>query len=134
MQRSAHAGVSCRAFAVASGLLIAAAGQALAGEAEVVAVEIRAEGGGTYRFDVTVRHGDEGWDHYADAWDVVAPDGTVLGTRKLLHPHETEQPFTRSLSGVAIAAGIDEVTVRARDSVHGYGGAEMTVAVPREGS
>jgi hypothetical protein len=28
---------------------------------------------------------------------VLAPDGTVLGRRELLQPHETEQPFTREL-------------------------------------
>ena len=27
---------------------------------------------------MTVRHADTGWDHYADKWDVVAPDGAVL--------------------------------------------------------
>jgi len=111
-------------------LLLAA--PALAGEADVVGVEMTPEAGGTWRFDVTVAHADEGWDHYADAWQVVAPDGTILGTRELLHPHETEQPFTRSLTGVAIPAGITEVTVRARDSVHGFGGAEMTVASPSD--
>jgi hypothetical protein len=65
-----------------------------------------------------------------DAFEVVAPDGMVLSTRTLLHPHVDEQPFTRSLSGVEIPAGIGEVTVRAHDSVDGYGGAEMTVALP----
>jgi hypothetical protein len=104
------------------------AGGALAGEADVVAVEV-SRSGSLYRFDVTVRHGDTGWDHYADGWDVVAPDGSVLGTRTLLHPHENEQPFTRSLSGVAVPAEITEVTVRAHDSVDGYGGAEMSVAL-----
>ena len=59
-----------------------------AGEADVVGVKIIKEGTGTYRFDVSVRHGDEGWKHYADGWDVVAPDGVVLGTRELAHPHE----------------------------------------------
>lgn len=91
-----------------------------AGDAEVV--DARAtESGGTWRFDVAVRHPDTGWDHYADKWDVMAPDGTVLGTRVLLHPHETEQPFTRSLSGVEIPDGIDEVLIRAHDNVDGYG-------------
>ena len=79
-----------------------------------------------------MQHADEGWDHYADAWDVVAPDGTVLGTRTLLHPHETEQPFTRVLSGVAIPDDVVQVTIRAHDSIHGYGGQELTVGVPRE--
>jgi hypothetical protein len=104
---------------------------AAAGEADVVEAEVTAAGDGTYRFDVTVQHADTGWDHYADGWDVVAPDGTVLGTRTLLHPHENEQPFTRSLTGVAIPDGVTEVTIRAHDSVDGYGGKELTVALPR---
>ena len=97
----------------------------------MVGVEVSKGGDGSYRFDVTVAHGDEGWDHYADAWDVVAPDGSVLGTRVLAHPHENEQPFTRSTT-VTIPDGISEVTLRAKDSVHDYGGAEMTVTLPAE--
>jgi hypothetical protein len=104
-------------------------GVALAGEADVVDVKATHEAGGTWRFDVTVRHADEGWDHYADKWEVLAPDGTLLATRVLLHPHETEQPFTRSLSGVTIPADVDRVTIRAHDSVHGYGGAVLAVAL-----
>jgi len=100
---------------------------AAAGEADVVAATATQESGGTWRFDVTVRHDDEGWDHYADAWEVRSPDGDVLGTRKLLHPHDNEQPFTRSLSGVAIPAGIDEVEIAAHDSVHGWGGPTVRV-------
>ncbi len=99
----------------------------LAGEADVVRAEATAGSDGTWNFRVTVAHGDTGWDHYADRWDVLAPDGKVLGTRVLLHPHEAEQPFTRSLYGVAVPEGIAEVTLRARDSEHGYGGAEVTV-------
>ena len=101
-----------------------------AGEADVVGVTVRAQGDGRYSFNVAVRHGDDGWQHYADKWDVVAPDGTVLGTRVLLHPHENEQPFTRSLSGVSVPAGVDRVTLRAHDLVHGYGGTEMQVMLP----
>jgi hypothetical protein len=63
-----------------------------AGEADVLEVSVTSTGGGTYRFDVTVQHADTGWDHYADAWEVLAPDGTVLGARRLLHPHTEEQP------------------------------------------
>ena len=104
---------------------------AAAGEADVVSVQAVPEGEGRWRFHVTVRHADEGWDHYADKWDVVAPDGRLLGTRVLLHPHEAEQPFTRSLGGVAIPAEIDRVMLRAHDSVHGYGGAEVEAEVSR---
>lgn len=104
---------------------------ALAGEAEVEDVKVRMTDKDTYAFDVTVRHADEGWDHYADKWEVVGPDGSVLGTRKLLHPHVDEQPFTRSLADVKIPESIQEVTVRAHDSVHGYGGKTMVVELPR---
>jgi len=101
-----------------------------AAPADVVAVEVREEPGGSYRFDVTIASDETGWDKYADRWQVLAPDGTVLGTRELAHPHVTEQPFTRSLGGVTIPDGVERVRVRAHDSVEGWGGAEMTVALP----
>ncbi len=116
-------------LAVATVLLAAPIVPVLAGEADVTGVEVTPTGGGTFRFDVTVRHADRGWDHYADKWDVLAPDGTALGTRVLYHPHVDEQPFTRSHT-VTVPAGIDRVTVRAHDKVDGYGGAEMTVELP----
>ena len=103
---------------------------AYAGEADVIEVNVRRIAGDTYNFDVTVRHTDEGWKHYANKWDATAPDGTVLGTRILAHPHVNEQPFTRSLTGVKIPENIDEVTVRAHDLVHGYGGKTVNVKVP----
>ncbi len=89
---------------------------------------------GTWIFYVTVRHPDTGWDDYADGWDVLTPDGTVLKpdpsspfTRLLLHPHETEQPFTRSQDGILISRDVTQVRVRAHDLVDGYGGREVTV-------
>ena len=104
--------------------LITSAG-ALAGEADVMEVSVRQSGDGTYAFSVTVKHGDTGWDHYANRWQVIGPDGAVLGERVLLHPHENEQPFIRSLSGIVIPEGIEEVTVRAGDSVHDFGRVEF---------
>ncbi len=80
---------------------------------------------------VTLRHPDTGWDHYADGWEVLAPDGTRLGFRELLHPHETEQPFTRSLGGVAIPDGLDRVLIRARCSVDGWNEAVTEVDLAR---
>lgn len=111
--------------------LLRATSPTLAGEADVLSVEPVAEPGGTWRFAVTVRHADQGWDHFADRWQVLAPDGAVLGERELLHPHDNEQPFTRSLSGVVVPDGVTEVTVRAHDKVHGWSGAGMIVPLPR---
>lgn len=101
-----------------------------AGEADVVDVEVVAASSGKFDFHVAVRHEDEGWDHYANVWQVIGPDGSVLGERVLLHPHVNEQPFTRSLMGVSISDDIDSVSVRAGDSVHEFGGAEKIVRLP----
>ncbi|EFO29987.1 conserved hypothetical protein [Roseibium sp. TrichSKD4] len=97
-------------------MLLGAVSQA--GNVEIVGAEAR-ETGETWRFAVTLKHADTGWDHYADLWQVVAPDGTLLGKRVLAHPHVNEQPFTRSLSGVVIPSEVDHVFIRARDSKHG---------------
>ena len=101
-----------------------------AGEADVVKAEVKKLGDGTYRFDVTVSHRDEGWDHYANKWDVLGPDGAVLWTRTLYHPHVDEQPFTRSLSGMKVPEGTSSVTIRAHDSIHEYGGKVVTADLP----
>ncbi|MCW2309228.1 hypothetical protein [Rhodobium gokarnense] len=114
------------AFGLTAAILLSPSAAA-AGEADVVAAEASRDPSGTWTFRVTVRHADEGWDHYADKWQVLGPKGTVLATRTLHHPHVNEQPFTRSLSGVKLPAGIDSVTVRAGDSVHGFGGREFVV-------
>lgn len=105
-----------------------------AANADVVFVKAVQDTEGSWNFQVTVEHPDTGWEDYADGWDVLLPDGTVLlpdpespFTRLLLHPHENEQPFTRSQSGIQIPAGVDQVRVRAHDLVDGFGGKEVTV-------
>ncbi len=60
---------------------------------------------------------------------VVKPDADSPFTRLLLHPHETEQPFTRSQSLIVIPPEAAHVTVRAHDSVDGFGGQEILVSL-----
>lgn len=98
---------------------------ALAGNADVLDAQARCDARRLCEFTVTVRHADTGRDHYANAWIVRTPDGTVLATRRLLHPHVDEQPFTRSLSGVTVPAGIRTVIIEATDSIHGAAGARF---------
>ncbi len=113
---------------IAASMLLTTA--AFAGKADVVDVKVTRQGAGTYSFDVTIRSDETGWDKYADKWDVVSPDGKVLGTRVLAHPHVDEQPFTRSLEGVAVPDSIKKIVIRAHDKVEGYGGKEMAVELP----
>ena len=114
-------------FLLALAMLTPAA--AVAGDAEIVDVALSRAADG-WRADVTLRHADSGWDHYADAWELRGPDGVVYGRRVLLHPHVEEQPFTRSLSGMMIPEGVREVTVHAHDTVHGWAAQPMTVTLP----
>ena len=116
-----------RPFALILCLTLAGTAAAPAGEAVVEAVRATPAGAGTWRFDVTLSHGDTGWDHYADGWAVETEAGGRLGFRELAHPHVTEQPFTRSLSGVAVLDGVETVYVRARDSVHGWSSERVPV-------
>ncbi len=99
------------------------------GCADVIGAAIEVNGD-TYTVSATVASADTGWEKYADAWEVRALDGSVLGTRILAHPHETEQPFTRSLREVAIPAAVETVVIAARDSVEGFCGATFTIDVP----
>ncbi len=116
-------------LAIGLTLLGFAAGQAIADPAKVQAVEARQSGDG-WHFDVTLSHGDTGWDDYADGWRVVLESGEVLGTRELLHPHVTEQPFTRSLGGVSIPEGTDAVFIEARTNVEGWDESRFRVNLP----
>lgn len=100
--------------------------------AQVRSVTVQ-QSGDTWRFSVEVEHHDQGWDHYADRWVVVDPhDGTVYGRRVLAHPHDNEQPFTRSQSGISIPSDRDRVLVVAACNVHGFGGCGRIVELPRD--
>lgn len=88
------------------------------GEVTIVSAKAEPQDRG-YRFQVTLQHADSGWQHYANVWRVLAPDGTILGERTLYHPHIEEQPFTRSLSGVRIPPGTGYIEIEAGDSLHG---------------
>ena len=113
-----------------SGLVLAMlASPGFAGESSVTAVEVRAEGTGTYNFSVTLRHADTGWDHYANQWDILDENGELIGSRTLHHPHENEQPFTRSLS-LVIPPQVTTVTIVAHDSVHADNPETMELTVP----
>ena len=106
---------------------------ALSGNADEIEIEnVQAsQRGDNWTFAVRLRHADTGWKHYADGWDVRTIAGDVLGFRELLHPHETEQPFPRALSGVVIPKGVETVVIRAHCSVDGWVGDPFEVALDR---
>lgn len=91
-----------------------------AGDVQIVQAELTRIEPGQWAVNVTLKHADEGWDHYADRWQVIDGEGRVLGDRILHHPHVNEQPFTRGLSRVVIPTNTHVVYIRAHDSRHGW--------------
>ncbi len=117
------------------GLLMSLSPQSThAADADVEYVRAVEDQPGKWTFYVTVAHPDTGWEDYVDGWDVVLPNGEVIKpdpgspfTRVLLHPHESEQPFTRSQSRIMIPSDVTEVRIRAHDLVDGFGGREIVI-------
>ncbi len=101
-----------------------------AGEADVVSAKAQCANT-TCNFSATLKHDDEGWEHYANHWRILDTQGNELGRRELLHPHVNEQPFTRSLGAVEIPPEITTVIIEAHDSVHEYGGETFTIELAR---
>ncbi len=101
-----------------------------AGEADVLSAEVEHSGGNYYHIKATVKHNDENWDHFAASWEVLDQDGNILGVRVLRHPHIREQPFTRELT-VEIPDHIENITIRAYDLIHHYGGKEFTLKIKK---
>lgn len=90
-----------------------------ANDVEIVKVVLTSQTG-TWRADVTLKHADTGWKHYADAWRLVDDKGNEIGKRTLYHPHVNEQPFTRSLSSFHIPKDKKIIFVEAHDLKHGW--------------
>ena len=102
-------------------------------DAAIAFVRAQSAGDGIWNFDVSIDHPDTGWEDYADGWHVETPDGIILGTRILFHPHVGERPFTRSMR-VEIPAEISEVHIRSHDLVRGYGYETVRVPLGEAGS
>ncbi len=104
---------------------------AMGGEADVIDVKVRFNGGNSFQVITTLAHADTGWDHYANGWEILDEQGKVIGKRVLFHPHVNEQPFTRSHT-LDIPASVNRITIRGIDSVHGIGGKEKSIDLVRE--
>jgi len=95
--------------------------------AQVTYVEAIQRSNDNWCFNTSVRHNDQGWEHYANGWEVLDLEGNQLGYRLLGHPHDNEQPFTRQQCSIKIPSGISKVIVRAKCNRHGFGGEAVVV-------
>lgn len=108
-------------------LTLAFTNTAGAGEVKILAAHLKSSANNLWSVDVTLKHGDVGWDHYADSWRVVDGEGKLIEERLLAHPHVSEQPFTRGLYSVKIPQAVTTVYIEAHDKVHGWTAQRLTV-------
>lgn len=108
-----------RAFVLATFATLASAALAGAEAPKVVSASILQEGDG-WTVSVRISHPDSGWDHYASGWQVLAPDGTVLGLAEITHPHLDGEPILEELTGVHPPAGADHLMIRVRCTLDGW--------------
>ena len=101
-------------------LILVAFNPAHADDVKILAADFSKTGENKWSVDITLKHDDTGWDHYADNWRVVDNEGNIVGDRVLYHPHVDEQPFTRGLNNVRIPESVTIVYVEAHDKVHGW--------------
>ncbi len=101
-----------------------------ASEVEIVSAHAECDAARQCIFRVELKHADTGWEHYANVWKVMTPDGDELVTRVLHHPHVNEQPFTRSSSRVKIAGDIKQVVIKAGDKPNGLNSLAYKLTLP----
>ncbi len=87
--------------------------------AQVVGVKVSGNTN-NYTFSVGLSSPDTGCKQYANWWEIITEDGTLIYRRILGHSHVNEQPFTRSGGAVKIKED-QTVIVRAHMNTTGYG-------------
>lgn len=76
----------------------------------------------TWCFEVQIKHNDQGWNHYANGWQVYDLEGDIISGIIIGHPHDKKQPFIRRHCNIKIKPDVPKVVVKTRCNVHGFGG------------
>jgi hypothetical protein len=101
-----------------------------AGGADVIDGKITRDSNGRYSVFATIQHNDEEPKHFVNKFQVLTPDGKVIGEMYFLESHLHEQPFVGMAQSVKVPDGVRELRLRAHDRLHGYSGKEFKLKVP----
>lgn len=94
----------------------------------VIGAEVT-QSGDSWTFSVTLSSPYDTPERYADAWRVLDADDNELGIRVLGHDHASEQPFTRSQSGIVIPDDVAVVFIEGRDQANGWSGQRFDMPI-----
>ncbi|HEY6635633.1 MAG TPA: N-acetylmuramoyl-L-alanine amidase, partial [Acidimicrobiia bacterium] len=96
---------------------------------DVTAATLR-ETEGLYEFIVTISSPQDSEERHADAFRVIGDDGIVYAVEELEWTGGEPQPFTATVTGLAIPESVNRVTIEGRDLVYGWGGGTVEVPLP----
>jgi hypothetical protein len=91
----------------------------LAKEVEITKVELEPTGS-TWTVHVTLRHDDQGFEHYANGWRLVDAKKNVIAAQELYHPHDKKKSFTDSKANIKIPSQTKLVFLEAQAKPHGW--------------
>lgn len=100
--------------------LMTVPGSVLAGKPQVVWVELNQEAR-HWRITGTLSHDDAGDYHFMDRWQVLTPDGDVLGEEAFITPRVQAPERITTLRDIRLPQGTREIRVRVHDTLHGWG-------------
>lgn len=92
----------------------------LAKEVEISKVELEPTSA-TWTVHVTLRHDDEGYDHYVNGWRIVDAKKNVLASQEIYHPHNKKKSFTDNKSNITIPKDAKIIFLEAQAKPHGWG-------------
>ena len=88
-------------------------------EASIISITVSGSEN-NYTFNVGISSPDTGCEQYANWWEVITEERSLIYRRILGHSHVNEQPFVRSGGIVPITAS-QTVIIRAHMNTSGYG-------------
>ena len=116
--------VGCASIDTLQGDDTGVASTVLSDVADVVSVEVDSDGD-LHTFSVGLLSPDVDCDQYADWWELLSADGSLVYRRILNHSHADEQPFVRTSTPIKLTSNTPLI-VRGHMHPAGYGGRMFT--------
>ncbi len=99
----------------------------LAQKADVIEAKVKKSFGGKYVAYVKIDHKDEGYEHFADRWEIFDQNGKRLTIRIIFSPTTEKETIESYLYGFAVPEGTKKLIFKAHCNKDGWGGKEYVL-------